>query len=52
MPMPDIREDLKILIEISSARDIMIGDFTSSDPYVIVKLGDKVVHTTKHISKT
>ena len=52
MPNPDIGEDLKILIEISSARDILVGDFTSSDPYVIVKLGDEVIHTTKHISKT
>lgn len=48
---PDIGEDLKILIEISSARDLLIGDFTSSDPYVIVKLDDEIIHTTKHISK-
>lgn len=49
---PDIGDELKILIEISSGRKLLIGDFNSSDPYVVVVLGKEEVHRTKHISKT
>jgi Ca2+-dependent lipid-binding protein len=45
-------DKLKILIEISSGRDLMVGDITSSDPYVIVMLGKEQVHKTNHIPKT
>lgn len=48
----DITKELKILIEISSARGLLIGDITSSDPYVIVTMGKEQVHKTKYISKT
>jgi hypothetical protein len=51
-PTPDIGEDLKIMVEIVSGRHLLVGDRTSSDPYVIVKLGEKEVHRTKYISKT
>ena len=49
---PDIGQDLKILVEIVSGRHLLVGDRTSSDPYVIAKLGKREVHRTKHISKT
>lgn len=52
MGNPDIGEELNILIEIVSGRGLLVGDRTSSDPYVIVKLGDEEVHRTKYISKT
>jgi len=47
----DIGTELNILIEIVSARDLIIADSSSSDPYVVVHLGEKEVHRTKHISK-
>ena len=45
-------EKVKILIEITSGRELMIGDITSSDPYVVVMLGNEEIHRTKYISKT
>jgi Ca2+-dependent lipid-binding protein len=45
-------DKLKILIEISSGRELMVGDITSSDPYVVVMLGQEQVHKTKYIPKT
>ena len=48
----DISKELKVLIEVSSARGILIGDIKSSDPYVVVTMGKEKVHTTKYISKT
>lgn len=50
--LPPAPKDLKILIEIVAGRNLMIGDKTSSDPYVKVMLGDKEVHKTNHIVKT
>jgi hypothetical protein len=40
------------LIEIVSGFDLPIGDFKTSDPYVICMLGQQEVHRTKHISGT
>lgn len=48
----DIPEHLDILIEILSARNLLIADTTTSDPYVLVKLGDKDIHKTSKILKT
>ena len=47
-----IPEHLNLLIEIVCARNILIGDTTTSDPYVLVKLGDKKIHKTSKIMKT
>jgi Ca2+-dependent lipid-binding protein len=43
---------LKILVEISSGRDLMVGDIVTSDPYVVVLLGEEEVHRTHYIAKT
>jgi len=57
---PDIGEHLHLLIEIVSARNLLKGAHvlegirafrSTSDPYVIVKLGEEEVHRTKYISK-
>jgi hypothetical protein len=45
-------ESLTWLIEIVSAWDLPIGDFTSSDPFVVCMLGRRELHRTKHISNT
>ena len=45
-------EEVKLIVEIVAARDLIIGDLYSSDPYVKVCLGTKEIHKTKHISKT
>lgn len=50
--MADI-EDKILQIEIVSCRDLLVADKTGvSDPYVMIILGDKVKHKTKHIRKT
>jgi hypothetical protein len=49
---PDIGERVNVLIEIVSARGLLVGDFTSSDPYVSVHVGKKHKHSTKYIPKT
>jgi hypothetical protein len=49
---PPVDKDLKILIEIVAGRALLIGDKTTSDPYVKVKFGGKYIHETKHILKT
>ena len=46
---------IKLLIEITSAWDLPVGDMVSSDPFVIVKMGphhDREVHRTKHVAST
>lgn len=45
-------ENLALLFEIVSGYDLPIGDFTTSDPYVVAMLGHQMVHRTKHISNT
>jgi hypothetical protein len=45
-------EKITLLIEIVSAYDLPIGDFTSSDPFIIALLGHEEVHRTKHVEKT
>ena len=45
-------ETITLLIEIVSGWDLPIGDFTSSDPYVVCTLGRKEVHRTKPILST
>jgi hypothetical protein len=44
-------EELLFLIEIVSARDLLVGDRTSSDPYVKCMFDGGVVHQTKYIPK-
>jgi len=45
-------EKVDLLVEICGAEDLQAGDLTSSDPYVVVKFGEKEIHRTKYISKT
>jgi Ca2+-dependent lipid-binding protein len=40
------------LIEIVSGWDLPVGDFVSSDPFVICMLGRREVHRTKHVPQT
>ncbi|CAB9519105.1 expressed unknown protein [Seminavis robusta] len=49
----EIEEHIAILIEISSGKDLLIGDINSSDPYVVVSMGKHgIVHKTKYRKKT
>lgn len=51
LPKPD--EYVSLLIEICSAKDLLIADqFGLSDPYVRVLLDGKDLHKTKYISQT
>ncbi len=43
---------IQLLIEIVSALNVPVGDLFSSDPYVIVRMGDKEVHRTDYIPRT
>ena len=43
---------VNILIELVRARNILIGDTTTSDPYVLAKLGGRQIHKTSKIMKT
>ena len=45
-------EKINLLVEIVSAWDIPIGDFTTSDPYVLCLIGRKEVHKTEVIQNT
>jgi hypothetical protein len=45
-------ETLTLLFEIVSGYDLPIGDFTSSDPFVVVMMGHQVVHKTDFVPKT
>ena len=45
-------ETITFLVEIVSASDIPVGDFTLSDPYVIALLGRREVHRTKVVYNT
>jgi hypothetical protein len=45
-------ETVTLLVEIVSGWNLPIGDFISSDPYVVCMLGREEVHRTMHISKT
>ena len=45
-------ETVTLLVEICSGWNLPIGDYTSSDPYVVCMLGREEVHKTDHISKT
>ena len=44
--------EIKLLVDIVSGIDLPIADLVSSDPYVVVKLGNRQVHRTKVMSKT
>jgi hypothetical protein len=45
-------ETVTLLVEIVSGWNLPIGDFKSSDPYVIMMMGNQEVHRTKHIPST
>jgi hypothetical protein len=45
-------ETITLLVEIVSAWDIPVGDFTSSDPYIVALLGRREVHKTDVIYNT
>ena len=44
--------EINLLIEIVSATDLPIADIVSTDPYVVVYLGNQKIHKTGYISKT
>eukprot|EP00547_Thalassionema_nitzschioides_P004044 CAMPEP_0194208036 /NCGR_PEP_ID=MMETSP0156-20130528/6606_1 /TAXON_ID=33649 /ORGANISM="Thalassionema nitzschioides, Strain L26-B" /LENGTH=402 /DNA_ID=CAMNT_0038934921 /DNA_START=77 /DNA_END=1285 /DNA_ORIENTATION=- len=51
--MPSMGEELSLLIDVVSCRDLLIADkFGKSDPYVMIFLGDKKLHQTKYIKQT
>jgi hypothetical protein len=43
--------ELSLLVEIVSATDLPIADISSTDPYIIVYMGQQEIHRTKPISK-
>jgi len=45
-------EKINLLFEIVSGYDLPIGDFNSSDPFVVALMGNEEVHRTMHVSKT
>jgi hypothetical protein len=45
-------ETITLLFEIVSAYDLPVGDFTTSDPYVVAMIKHRVIHRTKHIPNT
>lgn len=45
-------EKISLLVEVVSGWDLPIGDMTTSDPFVVCKLGRREVHRTKHIPGT
>ena len=49
---PSSEDNLSLLIEIVSCRDLLIGDVTASDPYVKIMLGREDLHKTKHLIQT
>ena len=46
-----ITDKLRFLIEIVGAEDLSVADIKTSDPYVSVYVGDKLVHKTIRIKK-
>ena len=42
---------IRILLEIVSATNLPIADLSSSDPYVLVRLGSREIHRTSVVSK-
>ena len=56
--LPDLEEGndeelvkIEILVEIVGATNLPVADFTSSDPYVVVRMAGKEVHRTSVVSK-
>ena len=47
-----IPDRVNILMEIVNGRNLLIADTTTSDPYVMIKLGDRDIHKTAKIMKT
>eukprot|EP00536_Pseudo-nitzschia_multiseries_P015431 jgi/Psemu1/246838/estExt_Genewise1.C_8860010 len=45
-------EVVTYLFEISAGYDLPVGDYTTSDPYVVAYLGHQEVHRTEFIAKT
>jgi len=45
-------QQLDFLIEIVGAENLPVGDTRSSDPYVVARFGNQILHTTKHVSKS
>lgn len=46
------KDRITFLVEVVAARDIPVGDFISSDPYVQVIFNGREIHKTKYIPKT
>ena len=49
---PERGLDIRVLVEVVSGVDLPVADVSSSDPYVIVRLGSQEVHRTKPIKNT
>eukprot|EP00537_Pseudo-nitzschia_pungens_P003533 CAMPEP_0172372246 /NCGR_PEP_ID=MMETSP1060-20121228/46652_1 /TAXON_ID=37318 /ORGANISM="Pseudo-nitzschia pungens, Strain cf. cingulata" /LENGTH=1198 /DNA_ID=CAMNT_0013098153 /DNA_START=437 /DNA_END=4033 /DNA_ORIENTATION=+ len=45
-------EVVTFLFEIAAGYGLPVGDYTSSDPYVVAYLGHQEIHRTEYISKT
>ena len=43
---------IQLLIEIVSGVNVPVGDLLTSDPYVIVRMGNREVHRTEYIPQT
>ena len=50
-PQSECRQ-LKILVDVMSAKYLPIADFKSTDPYVVAMLGRREIHKTKHVEKS
>ena len=51
-PLLEDMDQINLLVEIVGAENLPIADIVSSDPYVIVRMGNKEIHRTEVIPKT
>ena len=49
---PEMNETLHLNFKVVSCRNLLKGDYSSSDPYVKFMLGKKELHRTKNLLKT
>mmetsp|Transcript_26251 Transcript_26251/g.63968 ORF Transcript_26251/g.63968 Transcript_26251/m.63968 type:complete len:266 (+) Transcript_26251:174-971(+) len=49
---PSDDDTLNLDFSIISCRNLLVGDVRSSDPYVRILLGEKLLHKTKHVTKS
>lgn len=51
LSVPNDDENINLLVEIVGATDLPVADISSTDPYVVVRMGGKDIHRTGVISK-